>query len=165
MGLMTTPAATGQERTIASSALDPVDVAGGLRLSIARLARILRYQDEGNLSATLISILATINREGPITLGRLAAEEHLAPPSVTKAVDRLVAEGLVSRRPDSKDRRVVHVEVSAAGRRLIIASRRRRTAWLATRLAELSEDELELVARAAPVLERLTRLAPGEVER
>jgi DNA-binding MarR family transcriptional regulator len=138
--------------------LDPVEVAGGLRLSIARLARILRYQDEGNLGPTLISLLATIYREGPITLGRLAAEEHLAPPSVTKAVDKLVERGLVHRRTDVRDRRVVHVEISAAGRRLILASRKRRTAWLATRLSELPAEEVELLARAAPILERLTRV-------
>ena len=145
--------------------LDPVEVADGVRLSIARLARILRYQDESNLSATLISVLATINREGPITLGRLAAEEQLAPPTVTKAVDKLLARGLVERRVDTRDRRVVHVEISAAGRRLILASRKRRTAWLATRLSELPPEDVELLARAAPVLERLTRLSPSEPDR
>jgi DNA-binding MarR family transcriptional regulator len=144
--------------TGAATALDPVEVAGGLRLSIARLARILRYQDEGNLGPTLTSLLATINRQGPITLGRLAAEERLAPPSVTKAVDKLVERGLVHRRTDARDRRVVHVDISPAGRRLILASRKRRTAWLATQLSELPPDEVELLALAAPILERLTRL-------
>jgi DNA-binding MarR family transcriptional regulator len=146
-------------------AADAVEVAGRLRLSVARLARILRYQDEGNISATLISILGTINREGPITLGRLAAEEHLAPPSVTKAVDKLVAQGLVERRSDSRDHRVVRVEISAGGRRLILSSRKRRTAWLATRLEQLPPEELDLLARAATVLDRLTRIAPEEDER
>ena len=116
-------------------------------------------------SATLISILGTINREGPITLGRLAAEEHLAPPSVTKAVDKLVAQGLVERRSDSRDHRVVRVEISAGGRRLILSSRKRRTAWLATRLEQLPPEELDLLARAATVLDRLTRIAPDEDER
>jgi DNA-binding MarR family transcriptional regulator len=136
---------------------DPVEVAGGLRLSVSRLARILRYQDEGNLGPTLTSLLANINRQGPITLGRLAAEEHLAPPTVTKAVDKLVERGLVHRRTDTRDRRVVHVEISPAGRRLIVASRKRRTAWLATRLSQLPPEEVELLAQAAPILDRLTR--------
>src|SRR5436853_2009335 len=90
-----------------------------LRLAVTRLARRLRQQSEASASPTQFSALATIERNGPITLGDLAAAEGVQPPTATAAVGRLEQSGLVARRPDEHDRRVVHVEITAAGRKLL----------------------------------------------
>jgi DNA-binding MarR family transcriptional regulator len=147
---MTPPART-------AIALDPVDVAGRLRLSAFRLTRLLRQQDTEGLAPTLSAALATIDREGPLTLGELAAREHVAPPSITKAVEKLVAMGLVARTPDATDRRVARVRVTPAGRRRVTQNRSRRTAWLATRVRALPPEDLAKLDAAADVLEQLIR--------
>ena len=139
---------------------DPVEVAGRLRLSITRLARILRQQDQLGLTPTLTAALATIAREGPLTLGELAASEQVSPPTVTRVVGKLETAGLVHRRPDPGDGRVSRVELSPAGRRQLETGRTRRTAWLATRLRDLPPEDLVRLEEAAGVLERLTS-APG----
>ena len=139
---------------------DPVEVAGRLRLSITRLARILRQQDQLGLTPTLTAALATIAREGPLTLGELAASEQVSPPTVTRVVGKLETAGLVHRRPDPRDGRVSRVELSPAGRRQLETGRTRRTAWLATRLRDLPPEDLVRLEEAAGVLERLTS-APG----
>ena len=54
-----------------------------LRHVVARLARLLRQQDEGQLGATASSALASVNNRGPMTLGELAASEQVAPPTMT----------------------------------------------------------------------------------
>ena len=135
--------------------VDPVDVAGHLRMSVARLARLLRQQDESGLSPTLTAALVTISRDGPLTLGQLAARERVAPPSITKVVGKLEDRGLVERRVDESDRRVTRVEISPAGREQLEASRTRRTAWLATRLLDLPDDDLGRLVQALPVLDAL----------
>jgi DNA-binding MarR family transcriptional regulator len=135
--------------------VDPVEVAGHLRMSVARLARLLRQQDESGLSPTLTAALVTISREGPLTLGRLAARERVAPPSITKVVGKLEDRGLVERRVDESDRRVTRVEISSAGRKQLEASRTRRTAWLATRLLDLSDDDVGRLVEVLPVLDAL----------
>ena len=137
------------------TAPDPFELAGRLRLSVTRLARILRHQDSGTLAPTLSAALATVDREGPLTLGELALREHVAPPSITKAVDKLAGMGFVERRADATDRRVAQVLITPAGHRHVMQNRSRRTAWLATRLQELSADEIQRLAAAAEVLERL----------
>ena len=134
------------------------DLARRLGMATVRLARVLRQQDEGELTPTLRSALATIDREGPLTLGELAIAEHVAPPTVTKVVGKLEEHSLVERTADDVDRRVIHVEVTAAGRTLLDADRRRRASWLAARLDELDDDERAAVEAAVPVLERLTGL-------
>ena len=135
--------------------VDPVEVAGHLRMSVARLARLLRQQDESGLSPTLTAALVTISRDGPLTLGQLAARERVAPPSITKVVGKLEDRGLVERRVDQTDRRVTRVEIRPAGREQLEASRTRRTAWLATRLLELADDDLGRLVQVLPILDAL----------
>jgi DNA-binding MarR family transcriptional regulator len=146
-----------------ATAADPTLVANRLRLSITRLNRILRHQSEESLAPTLSAVLATIDREGDLTLGELAAREHLAPPSITKAVEKLERLGYVTRRADDTDRRVARVRISAAGRRLLAQNRSRRTAWLATRLEGLPAEDVDRLAVAADILERLVDTAGGDL--
>jgi DNA-binding MarR family transcriptional regulator len=151
---MATVAMTRQDEH--STIPDPAEVAGRLRLPVTRLARILRQQDQLGLTPTMTAALATIGREGPLTLGALAASEQVSPPTITRVVAKLEAAGLVRRRRDASDGRVTRVELSAAGRRQLDAGRTRRTAWLATRLRDVPPEDLVRLEEAAAVLERLT---------
>jgi DNA-binding MarR family transcriptional regulator len=136
--------------------VDLGDLAGSLRLSVTRLARLLRQQDQSGLAPTLTAALATIAREGPLTLGELAVAEQVTAPSITKVVEKLEARGFVTRHTDERDRRVTRVQVTPAGRKFVETVRGRRTAWLTSRLKTLSPDELARLAAAADVLEKLT---------
>lgn len=132
------------------------DLAPRLRLAVTRLARRLRQQaDLPGVSPTQISALATIERDGPLTLGELAALEGVQPPTVTNAVGRLEEQGLVRREVDPRDRRVHRVQVTAAGRRLLERSRSRKNAYLERRLRALGNEEREVLARATGLLEVL----------
>jgi DNA-binding MarR family transcriptional regulator len=141
----------------ASSTLIEVDrdLVESLRLAVGRLARRLRQQNEGEITASQFFALSSIAHYGPITLGRLASVERLRPPSVTRMVAFLEESGLVVRRPDPEDRRICRVEVTDRGRDLIERSRTRKDAYLATRLATLAPNEIAVLREATPVLERL----------
>src|SRR5947209_5233286 len=120
------PAMTPSPPSANAGAVDVEDVTARLRLSATRLARILRQQADTGLTLTQMSALAAIARTGPLTLGRLAAEEHVAPPSITKVVDQLEQRGLVARQIDPKDGRVRLVAATPAGDALLDASRARK---------------------------------------
>lgn len=126
-----------------------------LRLAVMRLARRLRQQTEGEITASQLSALASLNRLGPLTLGALAAVERVRPPTVTRIVGHLEAAGLVVRRPAPGDRRSAQVELSPAGRELLDRSRTRKDAYLAERLATLAPAEVAVLRQAAAALERL----------
>ena len=117
------------------------------------------------MTPTMAAMLATIARQGPLTLGELAAAEQVAPPTITKIIAKLEAAGLVDRVVDSADRRVNRVALSAAGREQVETNRSRRTAWLADRVAELSPEERDRLAAAVDVLEHLTTARPVEARR
>ncbi|HET7722701.1 MAG TPA: MarR family transcriptional regulator, partial [Acidimicrobiales bacterium] len=134
-------------------------IAASLRLSATRLARRLRQESSTGLTPSLLSALAVIENHGPLTLGALADHERVAPPSITKVVTKLEADGLVERRPDPTDGRVSHVSTTAAGRALVEESRRRKTTWLAGRLHELGP---EAQARLVPALDVLDAILAAE---
>lgn len=146
----------GEDLAEPTEPTDTAELAGQLRVVIARLARVLRQQDQSGMPPTLLAALTTVGRVGPLTFGELAAQEQVAAPTITKAVQKLEAKGLVSRRPDPDDGRVCRVVITAAGRRHLERARRRRTAWLATRLTELDESDVRRLADAVDVLEALT---------
>jgi DNA-binding MarR family transcriptional regulator len=127
----------------------------GLRLVVMRLARRLRQQSEGDVTASRLSALSSINRLGPITLGELAGVEKVQPPSMTKIVAKLEEQGFVVREPDATDRRVTRVRVSDEGRSYVVRSRTLKNAYLADRLDHFDDAEREILAQALPLLERL----------
>jgi DNA-binding MarR family transcriptional regulator len=136
---------------------ETAELAGRLRLSVTRLARLMRQQADTGLSPTQLATLATVEAAGPITLGDLAAREQVAPPTMTKAVAGLEGQGLVARHRDAEDRRVNHLSITPEGLRLLERSRTRKNAWLARRLSDLDVAERRSLAEALDALDRLTQ--------
>jgi DNA-binding MarR family transcriptional regulator len=136
-------------------------LATGLRISVSRLARRLRVerQAEGlvSLSDTQLAALAVLERHGAMTPGELAEHEKVQPPSMTRVIAVLEERRLVMRAPHATDRRQVMLTVTEQGRELVRQARRRRDAWLAKRLKELSPEERAILRSAAPVLEKLSQ--------
>ena len=138
-------------------------LATALRISVSRLARRLRVEravaglGEPDLSETQLAALATLERHGTMTPGELAGHEKVQPPSMTRVIAVLVESQLVRREPHASDRRQVVLTATDAGRDLVIRARRRREAWLARRLKELSPAERATLRAAAPILEKLSQ--------
>jgi DNA-binding MarR family transcriptional regulator len=133
----------------------PGELAGRLRFGVMRLSRTLRRQAEPGISPSQLATLSTVERSGPITVGKLAESERVRPPTMTKIVAALVEAGLATRRPDPLDRRVAWVLVTPEGKKLIRTARRRGDEWLARRLKTLPPQELAVLDRASEILDRL----------
>jgi len=142
---------------IESAARTDTGLASELRFSVARLSRRLRNEREPDnpLSVGALSALGILFREGECTIGALAAHERVRPPSMTRTVNCLVEDGYAARRADATDGRQVLVDLTDKGREILRADRRRRDAWLAQRLRELTPDERALLRAAAPLIQRL----------
>ena len=138
-------------------------LATALRISVSRLARRLRVERlmpelaEPALSDTQLAALATLERHGAMSPGDLAEHEKVQPPSMTRVIAALVDWELVTRAPHPTDRRQVILTVTPQGRSLVQKVRRRKEAWLARRLAELSPQERAILREAAPILEKLSQ--------
>ena len=142
----TTPAKTDQ---------DVAALAARLRLAVARLGRRLRQEAGEPLSPSQVSALATIDRQGEVTLGDLASAERVQPSSITAMAGKLEAAGHAVRRPDIADGRVTWIRLTPQGKRLLDRERARKTAFLARRLGRLDAGQVAALAEAIEVLERL----------
>lgn len=138
-------------------ALD-VETAARLRTAIGRLSRRLRStaaaRDAG-LAPTAISLLLSVDRNGPMRLSELAQAEGLNPTMLSRVVGGMVHEGLLERSSDAGDRRAAWVEITGAGRRLAERMRRERTNAVNAALAGLSDGERRRIEQALPALEAL----------
>ena len=111
-----------------------------------------------SVTLTLLAALMTLEKYGPMSPGELAAHERVQPPSMTKILAKLEEKGLVRRTPHATDRRQVVVAATEAGSTLLAKERQERDAWLSTRLAMITPAERELLARVAPLLDRIGAL-------
>jgi len=131
-------------------------LASSLRISVMRLARRLRQQrSDSALTLNQLSVIAVLDRHGALTVGELAQIEKVQPPSMTRTVGSLVELGYVTRAPHPTDGRQVLIALADSGLRLLLEDRRRRDAWTAQRLTELTPAERDVLRQAAPILERL----------
>ncbi|MDB5065791.1 MAG: transcriptional regulator, MarR family [Chloroflexi bacterium] len=143
---------------------DPLAVANRLRPVLLHISRHMRREiDSLGVTPGQLSLLGAVRDRPGVGISELAARERTSAPTVCAHIDRLEAGGLVARtRGEVPDRRRVGLSVTDEGARVLLAARSLRTAWLATRLRALSEEELRLVGDAVEPL-RLLLEAPAPV--
>ncbi len=101
-------------------------------------------------------VLEALLHRGPLSAKQVGAKVLLTSGSVTAAIDRLAARGLVRREDDARDRRVCIVHLTAAGKRLIERAFAQHRTEMEEALAEFSiEDRRALL----PLLRQLGRTA------
>ena len=143
--------------------VDPNVIAERLHSAAIHLLRRLRREDDASgLSAPRLSALSVVVFGGPITLGALAAAEQVRPPTMTRLIQGLEQDGLVSRGAVEGDARSVLIRATPRGTRLLHEGRTRRVRRLASDLGALEAAELHILARAVDVLERVTRAEPRQ---
>lgn len=140
-----------------AAACRPASLASDLRVALTHAVRRLRMErsSEG-ISDGQYAVLAALTDSGPMTPTALAEDQHVQPPPMTRTINALAEAGLVRRDLHPTDRRQVLVSITPAGAAEVKETRRRRTEWLATRLAALDPQERAVLARAVVLLRRIT---------
>ena len=133
-------------------------VADALHSAAIHLLRGVREEDERTgIGPARLSALSVLVFAGPMRLTKLAQVEQVKPPTMTKVVAGLQAGGLVSRHADAEDGRAVRLEATPRGTKLLRDARRRRVARLTTALRGLAPEEIDVLARAAVIIERVSQ--------
>jgi len=138
----------------ASRQAPPRAIADRLHSAAIHLLRRLRVEDKAmGLTPPRASALSVVVFRGPVTMSQLAEAEQVRRPTITRLIDGLERRGLVRRVNDPADGRVQLVEATAAGKRLLHKGRARRVERLMRGVAQLSEDDQRVLARAADLME------------
>ncbi len=124
-------------------------------LAIALLRSMRRVDEANGLAGPRASALAVLVFRGPQSLGDLAAIEGVKPPTMSRLVKSMQAEGLVESQTAAHDQRAVRIVPSGKGRRLMLRGRAKRLSAIRELLRDASAEErkaletvVELLARA-----------------
>jgi DNA-binding MarR family transcriptional regulator len=140
--------------------LDPDGVAAVLLASLSVLVRRVRQVPlDGGLTMPERTALSHLDRSGPTTSAALARSVQITAQAMGATLSALRDRGLIERRPDPDDGRRVVLTVTDAGRQALKDKRNARTELLARGLTSgaFTSAELEQLAAAAPLLERLAQ--------
>jgi DNA-binding MarR family transcriptional regulator len=123
---------------------------------LLRVGRELRREARAvGISPEQVSLLVAIKYTPGIGVRELATRERVSAPAMSNHVDRLERDGLVRRTPSADDKRRVGLTLTDEGQRVLRRVRSRRTAWLASRLGQLTPEDLARVEAAVEPLARL----------
>src|SRR6266508_302964 len=129
------------------------ELAPRLRWAITRMARRLRQEAGTDLGPSQVAALATIERHGPLSPSEVAERERIKRPTATRIVSRLEAAGLVERVRDPEDGRASILSATPEARATLKRLRARKTAYIASRLADMNAEDRRTLERAAALLE------------
>jgi DNA-binding MarR family transcriptional regulator len=131
-------------------------IANQIHSTAIHLLRRLRREDaQSGLNAPRLSALSVIVFAGPLTLSDLAAAEQVRPPTMTRIVDALVEQKIVTRGKNAKDGRSTLITATPAGRKLLMQGRERRVRALARQIAALKPGERTVLHEAADILRQV----------
>jgi DNA-binding MarR family transcriptional regulator len=128
------------------------EIAIGLPQRVSALTRLFFARTRG--SRTEVGLLAALAPR-PHRITELSAGEGISQPAVTQLVNRLEHRGLVTREIDPADGRAVLVALTASGREELDRVRAEYRALLHEEMAALDDEEVEALATAVEILDRL----------
>jgi len=98
--------------------------------------------EETGLGLSDFGVLELLLNKGPLPVNTIGPIVDLTPGSISIAVDRLFAKGLVTRVESAEDRRVRIVALTSRGRDLITSAFRKHSGQMKRVFSELSTEEL-----------------------
>ena len=135
---------------------DTTELASRLRPVLLKLNRELRREIHSlGVTSGQVALLNQIGEAPGIAIRELAGRERISVPAVSKFATRMEEAGLLVRGPIGDDRRRVGLTLTPAAHGVLRSVRRKRTAWLATRLQLLDHDEVEAIDSALEPLMHL----------
>ena len=131
-----------------------IALSNDIRLACMRISRRVRFESDREMAPHQFSVLCRL--EGtPRTNSELAEIERVSAPSMKRTTAALVEGGYVARADDPTDGRQVILSLTTEGQRAVRRIRRHRDEWMISRLDRLTDDERDLLRRAATVLAKV----------
>jgi DNA-binding MarR family transcriptional regulator len=121
-----------------------------------------RLRAQFGVTLPRFDLMAQLDRTpAGMTLGELSGRMMVSNGNVTGLAERLVAQGLLDRRPSPNDRRAQLVSLTAEGRRAFRAMARAHEDWIADMFAELAPGDVEALMRLLAKTKASARKAVG----
>ncbi|MGE5461953.1 MAG: MarR family winged helix-turn-helix transcriptional regulator, partial [Syntrophothermus sp.] len=124
------------------------------RCTNSLLGRLAERNTVGDLTWSQFAVLEALYHLGPMTQGEISVKVLKSGSNMTTVIDNLERDGLVRRERDEKDRRVIHVHLTKAGRGRVEAVLPGHVAALVEEFSVLSAKEQETLGELCKKLGR-----------
>lgn len=114
-----------------------------------------QFRETFNFTLPRFDILAQLDREpGGLVQGELSKRLMVSQANVTPIIERLIADGFVTRRPSNLDRRIQIICLTVEGRQKFRRMAKKHSAWLADVMAGFPEGEIDELGKKLASLKR-----------
>ncbi len=88
-------------------------------------------------------ILRILERKGSLTLSAIGKQLFIAKQNMTKLIDRLMNDGLVDRKNDAADRRIINIIITEKGREFLKEKKQGLKRIVGENISKLSDADIE----------------------
>lgn len=131
---------------------DRIPTLQALIVGAHRLTQLAARATGSTVPAATWRALASLEQDGPLRVGELAAVNRITQPGMSRLVTAMLAEGLVTRAADPDDSRASVIRITDAGRAAAEAWRRTLATEVAPRFEGLDDEDWRALARTADLL-------------
>jgi DNA-binding MarR family transcriptional regulator len=134
----------------------PETAVADLIQAIGLLVRRVRAAASSHeLSLTESAVMGRLAKDGPATIAELARAESMKPQSMGATIVALEETGLVERSPHATDGRQINIALTRKGAAVRKSAGDAKRTWLAQAIAQLDDDEQQILFRAGEIIRRL----------
>ncbi len=108
--------------------------------------KILRENDLyklDDLYPSHVQILLLLAKNKQLTMSEISKEIHVINSNLTPLVDKLIKLGYLKRQPSKKDRRVVHISLTAGGKKQVEKHKQYAVSYLTEQFEKLDDEQLK----------------------
>ena len=152
-----------------SAASPPKSPERALVRGVRRMAQAIELRSREIVRLTGLTIpqlvvLQSVQSLGQVTTQAVSRDAAMSPPTVVAVLDRLEAKGLVERYRSTRDRRIVHLRLTDAGRQALVDSPGLLGDGFMTTFSRLPLPERQALAQAIQRMAALMTGAAAETE-
>ena len=93
-------------------------------------------------------VIMTLQRCGTLSMSEIGKKLSIPKPNVTAMIDKLIIHGLVERKPDLKDRRIIHIGLTKRGMKSTIEIDKTVRDHIKNKLSVLSNEDIGILSHA-----------------
>ena len=113
------------------------------QISKGLMQREHNYLIKGDISLPQFWVLNHLYHNEKSKMNCLALHLKISPPATTGMIDRLIAQGMVLRKDDEQDRRIVWIELTSKGKSIIYNIRKEKVKTLIEVFGRISQKDRE----------------------
>jgi len=106
--------------------------------------KLLKKEESGickNLTPSHTQIMCLLENFGSMPISEIGKKLCISPPNMTPLIDKLIEENLVERIPNSRDRRIVNINLTDKGKEFLKKYKESIVNNLKSKLSDLTEEE------------------------